>query len=119
VKILFVDRTDAAKQLAEKLLWLRDAVQELRKYYYNDNPLVILAIPRGGVVIGDVISARLGTKLDLVVSRKIGAPFNPELAIGAVMPDGTCFLNASTVEALQVPQQYIAAQTEAQMKEID
>jgi hypothetical protein len=35
------------------------------------------------------------------------------------MPDGTCFLNASTVEALQVPQQYIAAQTEAQMKEID
>jgi predicted phosphoribosyltransferase len=96
VKILFVDRTDAAKQLAEKLLWLRDAVQELRKYYYNDNPLVILAIPRGGVVIGDVISARLGTKLDLVVSRKIGAPFNPELAIGAVMPDGTCFLNAGS-----------------------
>ena len=118
--LLFVGRTDAAKQLAEKLLWLRDAVQELRKYYYNnDNPLVILAIPRGGVVIGDVISARLGAKLDLVVSRKIGAPFNPELAIGAVMPDGTCFLNASTVEALQVPQQYIAAQIEKQMKEID
>ena len=121
---MFVDRTDAARQLAEKLIWLRDAVvQELRKYYYNndddDNPLVILAIPRGGVVIGDIISDRLGAKLDLVVSRKIGAPFNPELAIGAVMPDGTCFLNASRVEALRVTQQYIAAQTAEQMKEID
>lgn len=117
---LFVDRTDAAKQLAEKLLPLRDAAQELRKHYNNDdNPLVILAIPRGGVVIGDIISDRLGAKLDLVVSRKIGAPFNPELAIGAVMPDGTCFLNESMVETLQVPQQYIAAQTEEQMKEID
>ena len=95
----------------------------MRKYYYNndddDNPLVILAIPRGGVVIGDIISDRLGAKLDLVVSRKIGAPFNPELAIGAVMPDGTCFLNASRVEALRVTQQYIAAQTAEQMKEID
>lgn len=119
---MFVDRTDAAKQLAEKLLWLRDSVEEeLGKYYNNDddNPLVILGIPRGGVVIGDIISDRLGAKLDLVVSRKIGAPFNPELAIGAVMPDGTSFLNASTIETLQVPQQYIAAQTEEQMKEID
>ncbi len=122
MKMLFVNRTDAARQLAEKLIWLKDTAQELRKYYYNnddDNPLVILAIPRGGVVIGDIISDRLGAKLDLVVPRKIGAPFNPELAIGAVMPDGTCFLNASRVEALQVPQQYIAAQTVAQMKEID
>jgi putative phosphoribosyl transferase len=110
-------------QLAEKLLWLKDTAQELRKYYYNNNddynPLVILAIPRGGVVIGDVISDRLGAKLDIVVSRKIGAPFNSELAIGAVMPDGTCFLNAGRIEALQVTQQYITAQTEKQMKEID
>jgi predicted phosphoribosyltransferase len=116
---LFADRTDAAKRLAEKLLWLRDAAQQLRKYCNDDNPIVILAIPRGGVVIGDVISDRLGAKLDLVVSRKIGAPFDPEFAIGALMPDGTCFLNASRVEALQVPQQYIAAQTKEQMKEID
>jgi predicted phosphoribosyltransferase len=117
---VFVDRTGAAKQLAEKLLWLKDAAQKLRKYYYNnDNPLIILAIPRGGVVIGDVISDRLEAKLDLIVPRKIGAPFDPELAIGAVMPDGTCFLNTSRVEALQVPQRYIAAQTEEQMKEID
>ena len=122
ILLLFADRTDTARQLAEKLIWLRDAIQELRKYYYNnddDNPLVILAIPRGGVVIGDVISNRLGAKLDLVVSRKIGAPSNPEFAIGAVMPDGTCFLNARSAEVLQIPQQYIAAQTEEQMKEID
>jgi putative phosphoribosyl transferase len=119
--ILFADRRDAGRQLAEKLLWLKDTAQELRKYHYNsdDNPLVVLAIPRGGVVIGDVISNRLDAKLDLVVSRKIGAPFDPELAIGAVMPDGICFLNASRIEALQVPQQYIAAHAQEQRKEID
>ena len=41
-----------------------------------------MAIPRGGIIIGDVIASELGAKLDVVVSRKIGAPFNPELAIG-------------------------------------
>jgi putative phosphoribosyl transferase len=70
------------------------------------------------VVIGDIIASSIGAKLDIVVSRKIGAPFNPEFAIGAVMPDGACFLNAGTVEAFQIPEQYIATQVEEQMKEI-
>jgi predicted phosphoribosyltransferase len=70
------------------------------------------------VVIGDIIASSIGAKLDIVVSRKIGAPFNPEFAIGAVMPDGACFLNAGTVEAFQIPEQYIATHVEEQMKEI-
>ncbi|MFY9795877.1 MAG: hypothetical protein WAK17_01180 [Candidatus Nitrosopolaris sp.] len=44
------------------------------------NELIILAIPRGGVVTGDVVASSLGAKLDIVVSRKIGAPYNSELA---------------------------------------
>lgn len=105
-------------QLVEKLLWLKDTSGELKKID-NDNPIVVLAIPRGGVIIGDLIASRLGAKLDIVVSKKIGAPFNPEIAIGAVMPDGSCFLNTETTETLQVPQQYITTQIVTQMEEIN
>ena len=91
VDVLFQDRKDAAEQLAKKLAqWLL----KNRTTGEQQNPdfLVILAIPRGGVVIGDILSAILDVKLDIVVSRKIRAPDNPELAIGAVMPDGDIFL---------------------------
>ena len=69
--MIFQDRADAAKRLAKKLDWLK-----------KDEP-IILAIPRGGVITGDVIASELGAKLDVVVSKKVGAPDNPELAIGA------------------------------------
>jgi putative phosphoribosyl transferase len=114
---LFADRSDAGRQLAEKLLWVREEAKEINGHE-SGNLIVVLAIPRGGMVIGDIIASSIEAKLDIVVSRKIGAPFNPEFAIGAVMPDGACFLNAGTVKAFQVPEQYIAAQVEEQMKEI-
>lgn len=110
--VLFRDRTDAAKQLAERLYWLKNEIQE------NKSSVVIVAVPRGGVVIGNIIALQLGAKLDLVVSRKIGAPFNPELAIGAVMPDGSYFLN-DVAEMMNVSQDYIESQIEKEVKEID
>ena len=110
--MLFKDRTDAAKQLAERLYWLKNEIQE------NKSSVVIVAVPRGGVVIGNIIASQLGAKLDLVVSRKIGAPFNPELAIGAVMPDGSYFLN-DVAEMMNVSQDYIGSQIEKEVKEID
>ena len=110
--MLFKDRTDAAKQLAERLYWLKNEIQE------NKSSVVIVAVPRGGVVIGNIIASQLGAKLDLVVSRKIGAPFNPELAIGAVMPDGSYFLN-DVAEMMNVSQDYIESQIEKEVKEID
>jgi putative phosphoribosyl transferase len=110
--VLFRDRTDAAKQLAEGLYWLKNELQE------NKSSVVIVAVPRGGVVIGNIIASQLGAKLDLVVSRKIGAPFNPELAIGAVMPDGSYFLN-DVAEMMNVSQDYIESQIEKEVKEID
>jgi putative phosphoribosyl transferase len=110
--VLFRNRTDAAKQLAERLYWLKNEIQE------NKSSVVIVAVPRGGVVIGNIIASQLGAKLDLVVSRKIGAPFNPELAIGAVMPDGSYFLN-DVAEMMNVSQDYIESQIEKEVKEID
>ena len=110
--VLFRDRTDAAKQLAQRLYWLKNEIQE------NKSSVVIVAVPRGGVVIGNIIASQLGAKLDLVVSRKIGAPFNPELAIGAVMPDGSYFLN-EVAEMMNVSQDYIESQIEKEVKEID
>ena len=102
---LFQDRTDAVKHLARRLEWLKrqEEVQkeEDKEDEYNKS-VIILAIPGGGVVIGDIIASELGIKLDVVVSRKIGAPFNPEFAIGAVMQEDRYFLN-EVADTINVP----------------
>lgn len=105
--MLFQNREDAAKKLVKKLEWLK-----------KENP-IILAIPRGGVITGNVIASDLGAKLDIIVSRKIGAPDNPEFAIGAVMHDGSYFPNERNIIMLNVPQNYIKQEIAVQMKEID
>ena len=63
------------------MLWL------LKTEKRDSSSIVVLSIHRVGVVIGNVVEAKLNTKLDVVVSRKIGAPIDPEFAIGAVMSD--------------------------------
>ena len=105
--MIFKDRVDAAEKLAEKLEWLR-----------REDP-IILAIPRGGVVIGDVIAKTLDAKLDIIVSRKVGAPYNPELAIGAVMHDGSFFPNTDIIAAMNIPKKYIEEEATSELKEID
>lgn len=105
--MIFRDRVDAAQKLAKKLANLR-----------NEKP-IILAIPRGGVVTGDIIAKELGTKLDIIVSRKIGAPDNHELAIGAVMHDGSFFPNVEIIDALNIPREYIDVEIKSELKEIE
>src|ERR1051326_1122627 len=106
--MLFDDRIDAAKRLAERLKeWLHSNIMLQRGDINYINTVIVLAIPRGGVAIGDVIASMLGVKLDVIVTRKIGAPDNPELAIGAVMPDGSYSLNRDIVDMLNVPRSYI------------
>jgi putative phosphoribosyl transferase len=111
--VIFHDRIDAANKLVEKLMWL------LRNEHRDSSSIVVLSIPRGGVVIGDVVADKLDAKLDVVVSRKIGAPIDPEVAIGAVMPDGTYFLNDDIMQTLNVPQNYVDEQVNLQMREIE
>jgi putative phosphoribosyl transferase len=116
---LFVNRTHAATLLAEKLKVLINKVLgyaiDLKE---RQQQLLTLAIPRGGVVTGDVVASALDSKLDVIVSRKIGAPHNPELAIGAVMHDGTFFPNEDIIHMLRIPAEYISKQISIQIKEI-
>jgi len=88
---VFSDRNEAGKLLSEKLADLK-----------GQNCLV-LAIPRGGIVIGDQIAPSLGCKLDVIVSKKINPPNHPEYAIGAIMPDGTIHWNQDMSQYLNHP----------------
>ena len=86
----FQNRKEAGQLLAEQLL-----------VFKKDNPL-ILAIPRGGVPVAVEVSRRLGADLDLMFVKKIGAPTNPELAIGAICEDGRPWLNSRIVSLLGI-----------------
>ena len=117
---LFADRTHAATLLAEKLkVLINKTLGNATDPTEHQQQLLTLAIPRGGVVTGDVIASALDSKLDVIASRKIGAPHNPELAIGAVMHDGTFFPNEDIIQTLRIPAEYISKQISTQIKEIE
>ena len=71
----FIDRQEAGELLARKL------------EHYRGTDALVLAIPRGGVAVGNPIALKLGLPLDILLAKKIGHPHNPELAIGAVSPE--------------------------------
>jgi len=102
----FRDRQEAARLLAESL------AGEIA------GNLLVLGIPRGGVVVGSVIARELGAELDVVIARKLSAPGNPELAIGAVMEEGGTYLNRELVEMMGVDEGYIEQERARQLKRI-
>jgi putative phosphoribosyl transferase len=102
----FNDRVDAGKRLASELA------------DFKDKDALVLAIPRGGVVVGYEIAKALSLQLDVIIPRKIGAPDNPELAIGAVTEDGTTILDRSLIAYIGVPPYYIEEESERQRQEI-
>ena len=104
--MIFADRTDAGDQLAKALV------------DHAGTDSVILAIPRGGVIVGEVVARALGAPLDVVVPRKIGAPGNPELGIGAVAP-GVRVLDRRLLQALRVTPEYLEREIAAQEREIE
>uniref|UniRef100_UPI003F494A38 phosphoribosyltransferase n=1 Tax=Cupriavidus yeoncheonensis TaxID=1462994 RepID=UPI003F494A38 len=101
----FNDRDDAARQLARALS--RHAAQ---------HPLV-LAVPRGAVPMGAVIADALGADLDIVLVRKLGAPGNPEFAIGAVDESGWTYLTPQAAMA-GADSEYVDRERAAQLKEL-
>jgi putative phosphoribosyl transferase len=111
-EVRFHDRRDAATLLALKL-------KDVYKRQFSAEKPLVLAIPRGGVVTGDEVATILGADLDVVVSKKIGAPNNPELAIGAVMHDGSFFPNIEIIDALGITRDYIKYQIVEKVKEIE
>ncbi len=74
--MLFRNRLEAGRKLAKKLA-----------NYKNKKDVIVLGIPRGGVEVAFAVAKLLHVELSIVVTKKIGHPFNPELAIGAVSPD--------------------------------
>jgi putative phosphoribosyl transferase len=109
-RALYLDRGDAGKALAAALK------KELDANLASGKPLV-LAIPRGGVPIGRDVASALDADLDLVVPRKLGAEGNPEYAIGAVMSDGTLYLNPEALSITRANPEYIEAEKAREMKE--
>jgi putative phosphoribosyl transferase len=108
----FRDRRDAAEILAERL------TEFFNNLKINRQEAVILGIPRGGVIIADIVARKLSTGFDIVIGRKLGAPENKELAIGAVMEDGTSYINRYLVDALLITQEYIEKEKLEQQNEI-
>jgi putative phosphoribosyl transferase len=78
---------------------------------------VVFGIPRGGVPIAAEIAEALGAPLDIVVARKLGSPFSPELAIGAVTADGGCFLNYDVLNMLSVSNGFLHAEIDRQLRD--
>lgn len=104
----FVDRRQAGKELAAAL------------QHHRGTESVVLAIPRGGVVVGYEVAVELDLALDVIVPRKIGAPGQPELAIGAVASwgDHDFIIDERSVSYLGVSQDYIESEVKAQLAEI-
>jgi predicted phosphoribosyltransferase len=105
--VKFQDRTHAGNLLAEKL------AEEPRV-----EQTIVLGIPRGGVILADIVATRLGADFDIVIPRKLGAPDNEELAIGAVMSDGTSYLNRYLINALRISDEYLEKEKQRQIGEI-
>jgi putative phosphoribosyl transferase len=100
----FINRTDAGRQLAEKLA-----------ERYEGKEGVVYALPRGGVVLGVEIARRLRMPLDLIIARKIGHPHNSEYAVGAVTEEGEVV--RSPYEVGNIPEQWFQHQASAEREE--
>lgn len=115
---VFKDRTEAAEELAEEIKSYLTSIG-ISEGTEESKSLIVLAIPRGGVITGDVVASRLRCDMDIIVSRKIGAEYNSELAIGALLPDGTYFINERIANMLNTSKVYIDKQVKVQKKEIE
>lgn len=104
---MFNDRRDAGIQLALKL-----------KEYRDKEGVLVLALPRGGVVTGYEIAHYLNAPLDIVIVRKIGFPGQPELGIGAVSETGAVVLNQFIISTYGVYKDYIEGEISRQKEEI-
>lgn len=104
---IFRDRRDAGVKLADEL-----------KDYKDRKDVLVLALPRGGVITGYEVASFLRCPLDIIIVRKIGFPGEPELAVGAVSETGTVFLNQSIISTYGVSDKYINGEISSQKAEI-
>jgi predicted phosphoribosyltransferase len=105
---VFRDRAEAGRALASRLMG-----------FAGRGDVVVLALPRGGVVVGYEISQALNAPLDVFMVRKLGTPGQPELAMGAIASGGVIVLNPDVVHALNIPDQMIRGVAEREQREIE
>lgn len=103
---MFTDRRDAGRRLAARLQHLQEP------------DVIVLGIPRGGVIVAAEVATALHAPLDVIVPRKIGTPFNPELAVGAVAPDGTIFYDETLIGYAGIDPQDLKREAALELKEI-
>lgn len=105
----FADRDEAGLLLGQALVGLDPA---------PGPGALVLGIPRGGVIVAAAAARVIGADLDVLVPAKVRAPHQPELAIGAVGPDGGVWLDGAAVAALAIPEDILAAQVRAAWQEV-
>jgi putative phosphoribosyl transferase len=105
VQLPFRDRVEADRVLAARLARFRG------------QHTVVLGIPRGGVPVAREVALAIEGELDILVARKLGAPFSEELAIGAVTADGGRYVNQDVVQDLGVTPEYLEQVTATQLEE--
>ena len=117
MSVLFQDREQAGQELAKELeeTLIKNQNIDLSN---ASNEIIVLAIPRGGIILGDIIAKHFQCGLDVVISRKIRAEFNEEFAIGAMMPDGSYFLNEGIIKLFNISRTYLKKEIDVQKKEI-
>ena len=104
----FQDRTTAGQELA-------NALRDLQ----GQSGLLVLGIPRGGVVVAREVARALNAPLDVCLTHKLSAPDNPELAIGAMAENGQVVLDRGLIQELWMPRGYLEAETERQRQELE
>ena len=105
-----------AAELSERLQHATHGLPKTSEHPGQD--VVVLGVPRGGIIVGREVAERLSAPLDIVLTRKIGAPGYPEAAIGAITEDGKVFVNEETAARVGAGQQYIESERQAVLAEI-
>jgi putative phosphoribosyl transferase len=106
--MLFEDRADAGRRLAEAL-----------KTYAGRSDLIVLALPRGGVPVAYEVARALNAPLDLLIVRKLGTPGNPELAMGAIASGGASVLNREVVSMYRISDETIEQAAAKERRELE
>jgi predicted phosphoribosyltransferase len=107
-RMVFPDRIAAGRMLGERLA-----------PFANEQPLLVLALPRGGVPVAFEVAMALHAPLDVFLVRKLGFPGHEELAIGAIASGGTRLLNQAIIRGLHLPPQRVEAITQEETKELE
>lgn len=105
---LFRDRKDAGRKLAEQL-----------SQYAEDENVLVLGLPRGGVPVAHEVAKSLDSEMDIFLVRKLGVPGHEELAMGAIASGGVRVVNDTVVDALDIPQRVIDAVAAEEQEELE